>query len=137
MFQPDEATTQLLKNNEPQPIPIQNLRVRTWFLENIKGEIVAAGEGDAWRMIQPNQHIGTHSPIYRIIGVSMANIYAKCVEGLMIDKTSTPEEKKALLRQAFADEVVEARKHIIRPRNPNIMDISGQPADPAILNQLR
>ncbi len=130
-FVPDELTTSLLKNNEPQPIPLQNLRVKTWFLQNEKGEIVAIEEDAAWHMIQPNRNIGMYPPVWKIIGVSMASIYAKAVENL---KNVPTEEKKKVLKQAFEDELVEARKNIIYPRNPNLKDISGRRiTDPAVL----
>jgi hypothetical protein len=131
-FVPDELTTQLLRNNEPQPIPLQNLRVKTWFLQNAKGEIVAVDEAAAWHMIQPNQNIGTYKMAYKIVGVSNANIYAKCVED--IQGIQDMEEKKRLLKQAFEEELAEARKHFEMPRNPNILDISGRPqTDPRVL----
>jgi hypothetical protein len=134
-FVPDETTTQLLRNNEPQPIPPQSLRIKTWFLQDQKGTIVAVDEAAAWHMIQPNQNIGTYKPTYKIVGVSFAQIYAKAVESLRKEMTS--DEKKTILKQAFNDEVEEARKHLERPRNPNIMDISGRPqTDPAVLGNL-
>ena len=137
MFVQDETTTNLLRNNEPQPIPNQNLRVKTWFLNNEKGEVIAVDEKSAWHMTQPNQNLGTSKPIYKIIGVSLAQIYAKAVEDIQKNKNLTADEKRAILLQAEADELVEARKNKLRPRNPNIMDISGQAVtDPAIMSQL-
>jgi hypothetical protein len=137
MFVQDETTTNLLRNNEPQPIPVQNLRVKTWFLRNEKNEIIAVDEKSAWHMTQPNQNLGTYKPNYTIIGVSMATIYAKAVEEINKDKTLTPEQKRVILLQAEQDELVEARKNKLRPRNPNVMDISGQPVtDPVVLGNL-
>ena len=135
MFTPDEATTQLLKNNEPQPIPRQNLRVKTWFLQKDNGEIVAVDEVAAWHMMNPNHNSGFNAPKWKIVGTSYAQIYASVVEGL--GNTPDMNEKKKLLKQAFEDELAEARKHPERPRNPNILDISGRAqTDPAVLGNM-
>lgn len=134
-FVKDELTTEMLRNNEPQPIPPQNLRVKTFFLQNEKGRIVAVEEAAAWHMTQPNQHVGTGKMVWKIIGVSMAQIYAKAVDD--IQKIPDMEERKKILKQAFEDELIEARKNIVYPKNPNIMDISGRPqTDPAVLGGL-
>lgn len=88
-------------------------------------------EAGAWHMIQPNKNIGTYPPVWKIIGVSMAQIYAKAVENL---KNIPEGERKNVLNQAFEDELVEARKNIIYPKNPNLKDISGRPiTDPSVL----
>jgi len=83
-------------------------------------------------MIQPDQNMGTYKTVWKIIGVSIANIYAKAVDD--IQKIPDMEERKKILKQAFEDELAEARKHIELPKNPNIMDISGRPqTDPTVL----
>lgn len=124
-MQTDELTTQLLRNNEPLPIPTQNLRAKVWFFEREdgQGEVIAVEEAGAWAILRPSPN--SRQPRYRLIGVSFGEPYATVVEK-EIPKLKDPEEKKAALRKAFSETVEAARGHIEYPRNPNKLDINGQ-----------
>lgn len=126
-MQTDELTTQLLRNNEPLPIPQQNLTEKVWFLRDERGKIHAVDEGAAWRMFYaPGRK-------FAIVGVSHGESYAKAIDE--VKKLKTPEEKRAFLLKAFDEAVEEARGHIEYPRNPNKLDINGQfITDPRVKN---
>jgi hypothetical protein len=134
-FEKDELTTQLLRNNEPLPIPPQNLRIKTWFLQKENGDISAVDEEAAWHMLQPNNYRGTPKPVFKIAGVSNGHIYALAVESLT--GVTDMAERKAILKKGYDDEVAAARGHFEYPRNPNIKDISGKiQDDPRVLGGL-
>lgn len=110
--------------------------IPTWFFEKPDGKIIAVQEQEAWRIYTgKNQIIGQRNYPPKIIGVGNGQIYRKAVADAIELKTKGDMEgSQACLRQGYEDELTEARNHIRKPRN---FDMIGRNQQPTTINELQ
>lgn len=111
----------------PTVLPAQ----RVYFFEKSNGDTFFADEFSAWRIIKgKNQIVGLQTIIPKYLGMSDGTIYQQYqAEAKKIFAEKGLEAAQTHLREGEKKELEKARGNMAMPRNPEIVDLKGNPTN--------